>query len=146
MEKMAGITVSDGVANVTDAHVKFLKQVNSTKLENLKYANSLMANMHKITKDLKGNFDRLADTLNEDIIEQLKEVAKLLDEINNKGVKPEIGVKQQAAPALSLTGNQTEKVPGTDPVKALQEALSRMKWKLSVPSGTGTIAVTLSSI
>lgn len=144
LKKMSEVKNAAEVEKISEAHVKFLKQVNSTKLENLKYANSLMANMHKITKDIKGNFDKLADTLNEDIIEQLKEVAKLLDEINKKDIKlPDNDTSQ---PAVNLAGKtiesenketNTTKETKPDPLKTLQDALSRMKWSLTTPSSPG---------
>ncbi|MBQ1570159.1 MAG: hypothetical protein IIZ78_03455 [Clostridiales bacterium] len=65
------------------AYGEFLNKIDRTKLDNLKYAYSLFKALSKITEDIKGNFDKLADTLNEDIIEQLKQIAEYLDQINN---------------------------------------------------------------
>ena len=146
LKKMSEVKNAAEVEKMAEAHVKFLKQVNATKFENLRYANSLMANMHKITKDLQGNFDKLADTLNEDIIEQLKEVAKLLDEINNKNIK--VGVN----PSNNNTNNNQTNLGSLtkttenkkDPVEALQEALARMKWTLTTPSSpNGSVTIQL---
>ena len=64
-----------------DNYIKFFDKINTVKLENLKSTERIFAHMAAFAKSINGNFDGLADALNDKIAPLLEELKKLLEEI-----------------------------------------------------------------
>ena len=61
--------------------IKFLDKVNTAKLENLKTAHNLFKEMKEFSQSISGNFEGLADALNEKIAPLLEELKELIGKI-----------------------------------------------------------------
>lgn len=64
-----------------DSTIKFLDKINTVKLENLKTAHNMFKEMKEFSQSISGNFEGLADALNEKIAPLLEELKELIGEI-----------------------------------------------------------------
>lgn len=93
IESLAGATSSASAQKVqaiqSNIHetIKLMKQVGSTDMSKLKYASTMMNAIARISESIKGNFKELSKTINKDLIKAIKELKKVLDEINKNGIK-----------------------------------------------------------
>lgn len=76
-----------------DNYIKFFDKINTVKLENLKSTERIFAHMAAFAKSINGNFDGLADALNDKIAPLLEELKKLLEEIPKQIRKSEDSMK-----------------------------------------------------
>lgn len=65
--------------NLTDNYIKFFKQVDSMDIKKLQHTDYLMRSWASISRDLKGNFEGLAQTINQHIMPMLEKVNETLD-------------------------------------------------------------------
>ena len=77
-----------------DNYIKFFDKINTVKLENLKSTERIFAHMAAFAKSINGNFDGLADALNDKIAPLLEELKKLLEEIPAQIRKSEDSMKR----------------------------------------------------
>lgn len=93
IESLAGATSSASAQKVQAIQsniretIKLMKQVGSTDMSKLKYASTMMNAIARISESIKGNFKELSKTINKDLIKAIKELKKVLDEINKNGIK-----------------------------------------------------------
>lgn len=64
-----------------DNTVKFIETINNAKLEKLQTAHNLFKEMKEFSRSINGNFEGLADALNEKIAPLLEDLKQLLDKI-----------------------------------------------------------------
>ena len=69
--------------SLTNNYVKFMDKINSTNLVKLQTAERLFKNMAEFSKSIRGNFDALADALNEKIAPLLEKLDKGIQDLNN---------------------------------------------------------------
>lgn len=77
-------TQVDNQKKMTENYIKFLDKIDKVNPENLKTTVSLFEQMARITESIEGNFEGLAQTINEKIAPLLEELNKLLEEIPEK--------------------------------------------------------------
>lgn len=65
--------------NITENYIKFFKQVDSMDIKKLQHTDWLMRSWASISRDLKGNFEGLAKTINQHIMPMLEKVNETLD-------------------------------------------------------------------
>lgn len=83
MSSLSGISDKD-VANTKqnlDNYSKFLTKIDGVKLENLEKGASLFEQMAKFSMSINGNFEQLAQTINEDLITVLKELKDIMSDV-----------------------------------------------------------------
>lgn len=75
-----------------ESTINLFKQVNSTDTNKLKYAHSLVYDIAKLSESINGNFDRLADVINEKLIKAIEELNQLLSDMGGVNIshKPTI--------------------------------------------------------
>ena len=66
---------------ITDNYIKFIDKVNGVNLENLKTTERLFENMAKFSESINGNFDKLAEALNDKIAPLLEELKGLMEKV-----------------------------------------------------------------
>ena len=66
---------------LTDNYIKFIDKVNGSNLENLKTTETLFKNMAEFSESINGNFDKLAEALNEKIAPLLEELKSLIEKV-----------------------------------------------------------------
>ena len=66
---------------VIDSYVRFIQKIQSTDISKLKQATSMFEQMAQFSKSIQGNFDGLADSLNEKIAPLLEELKDLMEQI-----------------------------------------------------------------
>ena len=79
------IDVDDGDVKrskeITDNYIKFIDKVNGVNLENLKTTERLFENIAKFSESINGNFDKLAEALNDKIAPLLEELKGLMEKV-----------------------------------------------------------------
>lgn len=69
---------------VLDNYSKFLTKIDKTSLDKLETTTNLFAKMAEFSKSINGNFEELADSLNEKIAPLLEELRELMDGVGKK--------------------------------------------------------------
>lgn len=93
-------TITDFNASMTDENISksatmlqnydtFLTRIDTLKIENLQTAAKIFEEMARFSESISGNFDALAETLNERIAPLMEELKNTLDQVNNKVVDKE---------------------------------------------------------
>lgn len=65
-----------------DSYVKFVDKINTVKLENLQTATNMFEKMAEFSKSISGNFEGLADAINDKIMPLLEQLNESLDKTN----------------------------------------------------------------
>ena len=65
-----------------DSYVRFVDKINTVKLENLQTATNMFEKMAEFSKSISGNFEGLADAINDKIMPLLEELNNSLDKTN----------------------------------------------------------------
>ena len=68
--------------NITETRA-LIKQIDSTDIDKLKYASDMMANISRLSASIKGNFEGLADVINEKLVKAIEELKEQLEKLNN---------------------------------------------------------------
>ena len=66
---------------LTDNYIKYVDKINGIDLENLKTTERLFANMAKFSESINGDFDKLAESLNDRIAPLLEELKNLMSQM-----------------------------------------------------------------
>lgn len=69
---------------VTDNYIRFIEKIGNTNLDNLRTTVSLFDKMAQFSNSIQGNFDGLADTLNEKIAPLLEELKTIMESLPQK--------------------------------------------------------------
>ena len=120
LDTLCGNGVNETAADKIKANLEetrqLLVQINNTDVTKLKYAFSLMHSISTLSTSIKGNFEGLSKTISEDLIDALKELKDVLEQING-GVQVQtsgIDLKQTSQvsdngkPTNDLANNQKE--------------------------------------
>lgn len=78
---------SDGITNsekLLQNYDKFLTKVDDVELKNLKTATKMFGQMARFSESINGNFDALADTLNDKIAPLMEELKELLTDVQER--------------------------------------------------------------
>lgn len=99
--------ISDaGLANgerALNSYSSFLTKINDTDLEKLKTAKNLVQRMAEFSSTINGNFEGLADTLNDKIAPLMEEIKDALDQVKNGNIS--ISTSSTESSPMSATGN-----------------------------------------
>ena len=74
----------DNTKKITDAYSNFLNKVNSIDIDKLKTTASMFNSMAELSKSIKGNFEGLAESINEDLMPVLEELKAIMEKIPEK--------------------------------------------------------------
>lgn len=77
-------TQVDQSERLINNYVKFVDKVNNIKLESLQSATAMFKQMSEFSQSISGDFDKLADSLNEKIAPLLEELKTLMEELPSK--------------------------------------------------------------
>ena len=100
----------DAHTKLTDNYVKFIDKIDKSKLENLKTARNLFKEMKEFSESINGNFEGLANALNEKIaplLEELKGLIGKIPESVNKSASTISGSVYASSAIASGTANST---------------------------------------
>lgn len=101
------ISATDAQATAFNRNVNsslnLLTKVSTIDINKLKYAKDLFAQIAAVAKQVNGNFDKLADVINEKLIKTLEDLSKAMDGINTP--------TPQRAVANALPSNNKAKDP-----------------------------------
>lgn len=114
-----------------DSYVKFVDKINTVKLENLQTATNMFEKMAEFSKSISGNFEGLADTINEKImplLEQLNEGLK-----NTNGSIGNVGGVNGGASSPQSTSTAPSSPQGAPATQSINysEAIGQIKQELS---------------
>jgi hypothetical protein len=96
---------------IMDSTIKLVDKINTTKLENLRTAYNMFKEMKEFSQTISGNFEGLADALNEKIaplLEELKELMSKIPEAVDKSASTVSGSVHSAAAWQSGTATQSQ--------------------------------------
>lgn len=130
-----------------------LKQVDKTDLSKLKYAYSLVSKLADFAKEIRGDFDKLAECISEDLIEALKELNGTLE-----GTNKNINLTTPSTTAEMLpnkSGSDKEKTSNTsvkdanamkERISVLERELEELRQQMKMPRiktdpSTGAVVV-----
>lgn len=112
--------------DITENYIKFFKQVDSMDLKKLQHTDWLMRSWASISRDLKGDFEGLAKTVNQHIMPMLEKVNETLEKttkaqqdiinIMSQPVDLNNGLDNATPPSLPPDTQQNN--PGTDTTPA----------------------------
>lgn len=111
---LAGFTKNINLSDhtkLTENTIKIIDKVNTTKLENLRTAYNMFKEMKEFSQTISGNFEGLADALNEKIaplLEELKELMSKIPEAVDKSASTVSGSVHSAAAWQSGTATQSQ--------------------------------------
>jgi hypothetical protein len=119
---------------VTDKYISLLDKVNSVDLAKLQTTTNLFEKMAQFSKSISGDFEGLADTLNEKIAPLLEELKELMNGVQQKVEKTgsDISASVYASKSNSLSptemANQTAReMPNASQVEREKEVERRME-------------------
>lgn len=114
-----------------DAFNGMLEKVSTVKVDNLKTAANMFKQMAEFSRSIKGDFDKLAEVLNDKIaplLEELKEITSGLSEEGGININRNSNVV--TTPALTqpvFAGNNMSIKDYTDSIEQIYQELSRIK-------------------
>lgn len=137
----------------TESLVKVLKQVDGTDINKLKYAYSLVSKLADFAKSIRGDFDKLAECISEDLIEAIEKLNETF-EGTSKNLNISTTSTADFTPNKSGTDAET-KSSSTDnknitamqaQIDALQRELDEYKQQMKMPRiktdpSTGAVVV-----
>lgn len=101
--------------NITENYIKFFRQVDSMDLKKLQHTDWLMRSWASISRDLKGDFEGLAKTINQHIMPMLEKVNETLDK-TTKAQQDIIKIMSQPVD-LDTNNNAAQMPPNTPPAQ-----------------------------
>lgn len=115
MQAGKGSDAAKNIHQVMEDSGKFIVKLNKTDESKLAKMASIAKNMAEFAKRINGNFDKLADTMNEKMVTALEKVDETLKEVNK--TMTEVPNKIAASRTSSLFGgggSQQQSAAGTD--------------------------------
>lgn len=109
-----------------DSYVKFVDKINTVKLENLQTATNMFGKMAEFSKSISGNFEGLADTINEKIMPLLEQLNEGLNKTNKhieSGAFKSTSSETSAAPAAPGAPAGSTATPGGTPTQNNQQII-----------------------
>ena len=82
-EKFANIN-SEGLERNTNTYIKFVDKVNTMDVKKLETSAKMFEQMSKFSTSIRGDFDRLAEALNENLMPVLEELKEIMEQIPEK--------------------------------------------------------------
>ena len=74
----------ENMTKITDGYIKFFDKINSVDLTQLKTTVTLFEKLAEFSESINGNFEGLAESLNEKIAPLLEELKKIMDGVGQK--------------------------------------------------------------
>ena len=96
--------------NITENYIKFFKQVDSMDIRKLQHTDWLMRSWASISRDLKGDFEGLAKTINQHIMPMLEKVNETLD----KTTKTQQEIIDIMSQPVNINGGGDTTIPPSD--------------------------------
>ena len=119
-----------------DSYVRFVDKINTVKLENLQTATNMFEKMAEFSKSINGNFEGLADSINDKIMPLLEQLNESLNKTNENIENGSFGVTTvtsgPAAPTSTPAGTPTTAgTPANAPQKDYSRILGEIKQEIS---------------
>ena len=113
----------------TKSLVSVLKQVNDTDVDKLKYTYSLVSKLADFARSIRGDFDKLAECINEDLIEAIEKLNETLNG-TSKDINVTTTTTAQMLPNNSGTDKQTS-TASTNETNTLKEQIAELQRQLA---------------
>lgn len=111
LTRFSNMNNGESVANsekLLQNYDKFLTKVNDVKLSNLKTTTKMFEQMARFSESINGNFDGLADTLNDRIAPLMEELKQLLNDVQEKvAQRAEQPVSEMDAEKANIKSNMS---------------------------------------
>ena len=127
-ERIANLDVSK-LQNNTDSFVKFIDKANSIDTNKIKSVRDMFEQMARFSESISGDFDKLADVLNNELIEILEKLNGTLLEIKDKSVQT-IQTGNAATQGITTTTSITQ-TPVTQPQAVQQTQVTQKEKKIN---------------
>ena len=112
-EKISDIATISGVENsirLLDNYGKFIDKVNGVNVENIKQTTSMFEQMARFSESIAGNFDGLAESLNEKIMPLIEELKGLMEKLPGQ-------IEVASAKTTNAIQNMQDTVSGKTPTR-----------------------------
>ena len=98
----------------TNNYIKFLDKIGSVKIDNLTKAVSIFKHMARFSESISGNFEKLSESINEDLMPVLEELKKIMEQV------PEAVEKSSANISASVAANNNNQLSKSENVAQIQ--------------------------
>lgn len=113
---------------MTENYIKFLDKIDNVDNSNLKTTVSLFEQMARLSESISGNFDGLAQAINDKIAPLLEELNKLLEEVPEK-IKEKTGGESTVVTESESEGKSEKK--NNNDMKNMEKGIDEVVAKLS---------------
>lgn len=130
INKISAVDVQNSEA-VLRNYSQFIDKVSNSNLDNLKTTTHMFAKMAEFSKSIHGDFDALADTINEKIAPLLEDLKKIMEDVHTKiektgsDISSSVYASSQGSLSPDEMTKQIEREMPNSSKKEQQEALQR---------------------
>lgn len=111
---------------MTENYIKFLDKIDKVDNSNLKTSVSLFEQMARLSESISGNFDGLAQAINDKIAPLLEELNKLLEEVPEKIKEKTGGGSEGGSESESESKSEEKKVDEKNIEKGIDEVVTKL--------------------
>ena len=111
---------------MTENYIKFLDAIDKVDNSNLKTSVSLFEQMARLSESISGNFDGLAQTINDKIAPLLEELNKLLEEVPEKIKEKTGGGSEGGSGSESDSKSEKKKDDKKDKEKGMDDVVAKL--------------------
>lgn len=125
----------NGQKKMLDNYVKFIDKVNTMDVEKVKTTADLFGKMAKFSESIGGDFEKLADTINEKLMPVIEELKAVMTEIPEKlevgfaNTSASIGANQSSVSPDDIRAQIMRETPDIEERSVLKEIAKRLKEK-----------------
>lgn len=124
---------SDNLKNNIDNYVRFIDKVNTVEVSKLEKSAQMFQQMANFSNSIKGNFEKLAESINEDLMPVLEELKEIMEKVptaietNGANVSAAVASTTVAPTTTNVTKQVERENPGMDKKQVEQLVQARLK-------------------
>lgn len=129
-----------------DSTVKLLDKANSVDVKKIKTVADMFSKMSEFSKSIKGDFEKLAKVLNEDLLDALNELNKYLDKASQKSSSVSVTPSpvtlqgmQPVAPATPTANTSTKSAEPSQDLGQIQQTLDSIRETIMTFTTSGIV-------
>lgn len=129
-----------------DNTVKLLDKANSVDVKKIKTVTDMFSKMSKFSESIKGDFEKLAKVLNEDLLDALNELNKYLDQASKKSSSVSVQSApvtlqgmQPVAPAKPTANTSTKNAEPSQDLGQIQQTLDSIRETIMTFATSGIV-------
>ena len=124
---------SDNLSKNIDNYVRFIDKVNTVEVSKLEKSAQMFKQMANFSNSIKGNFEKLAESINEDLMPVLEELKEIMEKVptaietNGANVSAAVASTTVAPTTTNVTKQVERENPGMDKKQVEQLVQARLR-------------------